>query len=226
MSRPVAPMAPSQSFLDCPDATRAEVAHAWERYAEELKAWAPKMEAYVVDLEAEKTELEGLVELNRMEADENRERELKEQAEEQCQRMRANWIAEQRRRQLAEDDAYDWRRQLLETTATLQAEKNDACLDRTYVLAFLTLLLAEDERCDPHLCIDPDQEADWRFLVTIDLPGEGQVTWPVHVDQAEEIFQHLRMRTRDCETSSSAEKRERIHRTLLRHAQAKHHESN
>jgi hypothetical protein len=247
-ARPIVPKPPFEGFLKCPDTTRQELRDAWELYWKELQAWAPKIEAYATELEAElrkadaqvaairkqldgsvvtryqsvrqrlvevtqeNRDLQAEVELCRQDADENRQRELKEQAEEQCETMRRNWLEEKRRRGLAEDDAYQWRGQLLQTTVELQAEKNAAYLDRDLVLALLVDGAAEALK--PRRFLDEEADQDYRCVVAVELPT-GQATWHVHVDRAKELFAQLPLTANDWDGHTTTEKHERIVRALL-----------
>ena len=50
MDRPHPPEQPSRSFLECPDATRTEIAASWERYRQRLREWATEAVAYMDEL--------------------------------------------------------------------------------------------------------------------------------------------------------------------------------
>ncbi len=54
MDRPQPPDPPLQSFLECKDSTRTEIAASWERYRLRLRAWVPKALAYMDELEIER----------------------------------------------------------------------------------------------------------------------------------------------------------------------------
>ena len=164
--------------------------------------------ARLVEVTQENRDLKAEVELCRQDADENGQRELKEAAEEECQTMRKNWLEEKERRGHAEDDAYQWRRELMRTTVQLQGEKNAAYLDRDLVLAVLVHDLGKGPLA-PRRFVDEEAEHDYRCVVAIHLPT-GQATWHIHADRAKELFGHLPSTANDWDGHSTREKQERI----------------
>lgn len=192
---PHPPLPPSESFITCRDTTRRELADAWARYQRRSEEWRARAQ---LDLD--------------------RARELKEQAEKQCGRMSKRYEDERKRRDIAEAQAFAWRKELVETTVQLQAEKNDAYLDRSLVLALATQFMLDADMGNPRMWLDPDQDAEWRFVVAADLPDAGQVTWHVHVDQAEELFRHLLMVNNEWDGHTTQDRRERLVRSIVRYA--------